>query len=269
MRIEEAPDAAHDLDLARLGHAGEAAGELLDHAVLEAAQLRRGRSAARRTRCRAPASAVDFVHHGRRVQQRLRRNAADVEAHAAERRVALDQHRLHAEVGAAERGGVAARARAEHQHLAFDVGLAGDSCRRPVRARSPSACSRARGCGLRAQARCARPQASRRRGRRPRLRPSGSASLRDTLSPTLTFSSLTTPSTGDGTSIVALSDSSVTSESSALHRVARLHQHLDDRHVLEVADVGDLDFDVVGHVSGPLSDHACGACRRASRRNGC
>ncbi len=36
-----------------------------------------------------------------------------------------------------------------------------------------------------------------------------------TLSPSFTFNSLTTPATGDGTSIVALSDSSVTSESSA------------------------------------------------------
>ena len=35
-----------------------------------------------------------------------------------------------------------------------------------------------------------------------------------TLSPTLTFNSLTVPSTGDGTSIVALSDSSVTSDAS-------------------------------------------------------
>ena len=38
VRVEEAADPRHDLDLARLGHAGEAAGELLDHAVLEAAQ---------------------------------------------------------------------------------------------------------------------------------------------------------------------------------------------------------------------------------------
>src|SRR5207249_354064 len=38
----------------------------------------------------------------------------------------------------------------------------------------------------------------------------------DTLSPTLTLSSFTTPSTGEGTSIVALSDSSETSGSSAL-----------------------------------------------------
>ena len=36
-----------------------------------------------------------------------------------------------------------------------------------------------------------------------------------TLSPSLTLSSLTVPAAGDGTSIVALSDSSVTSESSA------------------------------------------------------
>ena len=49
MRIEEAADARDDLDLARLGHAGQAAGELLDDAVLEAAQrvdvdLRRART---------------------------------------------------------------------------------------------------------------------------------------------------------------------------------------------------------------------------------
>ncbi len=51
-----------------------------------------------------------LVDHRRDVQQRLRRDAADVQAHAAERRVALDEHRLHAEVGGAERGGIAARA---------------------------------------------------------------------------------------------------------------------------------------------------------------
>ena len=32
MRIEEAADAAHDVDLARLRHAGKAAGQLLDDA---------------------------------------------------------------------------------------------------------------------------------------------------------------------------------------------------------------------------------------------
>ena len=98
-------------------------------------------------------SAIDFVHDGGRVQQRLRRNAADVEADAAERRVALDQHGLHAEIGAAECGGVAARARAEHQHLAFDVDVAGVSGRRRVgagaaaAAPAPSARPGAAGCG--------------------------------------------------------------------------------------------------------------------------
>jgi hypothetical protein len=37
--VEEAAVAAHDVDLARLGHAGEAAGELADDAVLVRAQL--------------------------------------------------------------------------------------------------------------------------------------------------------------------------------------------------------------------------------------
>ena len=59
------------------------------------------------------------------MQQRLGRNAADVQADAAERRVAFDQHRLHAEVGRAECRGVAARAGAEHQHVAFDIEVTG------------------------------------------------------------------------------------------------------------------------------------------------
>ena len=163
MRIEEAADAAHDLDLARLGHAGEAAGQLADDLLLPAAQLvevdlrRAERDAVRR------ASAFDFVHHGGDVQQRLRRNAADVEAHAAERRVALDEHRLHAEIGGAERGGVAAGAGAEHEHLAFDVG----ACR--CSAARCAACSARRRGGAPSVAQedcltCAELAPSRRRG---------------------------------------------------------------------------------------------------------
>ena len=124
MRIEEAAYARQHLDLARLGHARQAAGELLDHAVLEAAQL--VEVDLRRAELDAVVGQVpDLVHHRSGVQQRLRRDAADVQAHAAERRIALDEHGLHAEVGAAEGGRVAARPRAEHQHFAFDVGLAG------------------------------------------------------------------------------------------------------------------------------------------------
>ena len=52
---------------------------------------------------------------------------------------------------------------------------------------------------------------------------------------------MTTPSYGAGTSIVALSDSSVTSGSSADDGVADRDEDLDDRDVVEVADVGDRD----------------------------
>ena len=186
-----------------------------------------------------------LVHDGRDVQQRLRRNAADVEAHAAERRVALDQHRLHAEVGGAERRGVAARARRRAP--------ASRIRRRPCRCRSRRRDRRgaarlgaARSPALRAGG-C---RARRRRGgrglRRRRPRRASSTTISEpslTLSPSLTLTSLTVPAAATGTSIVALSDSSVTSESSAFDRIARLHEDLDDRDVLEVADVGDLDFD--------------------------
>jgi hypothetical protein len=67
---------------------------------------------------------LGFVHHRGDVQQRLGGNAADVQANAAERGVALDDDRLHAEVGRAEGGGVAAGPGAEHEHFAFQIGAA-------------------------------------------------------------------------------------------------------------------------------------------------
>ena len=65
---------------------------------------------------------LDFLHDGGGVQQRLRGDAADEEADA-ERRIALHQHRGHAEIGGAERRRIAARSGAEHQHVAFDIGV--------------------------------------------------------------------------------------------------------------------------------------------------
>ena len=62
----------------------------------------------------------------------------------------------------------------------------------------------------------------------------------DTRSPSLTLTSLMVPAAGEGTSTVALSDSSVTSGLG--DDVARLDQDLDDRDVLEVPDVGDRDL---------------------------
>ena len=67
---------------------------------------------------------LGFRDHARGVQQRLRRDAADVQADAAEVGVALDQHHLLAEVGGAEGGGVAARPGAEHHDLGVEVAAA-------------------------------------------------------------------------------------------------------------------------------------------------
>ena len=61
---------------------------------------------------------LSLGHHLGGVQQRLGRNAADVEADAAQRGITFHQHHLHAEVGGAECGGVAAGTGAEHQHVA-------------------------------------------------------------------------------------------------------------------------------------------------------
>ena len=82
----------------------------------------RCRFSGRRKRRRAR-PALRLVDDDGDVQQRLRRDAADVQADAAERRIAFDDHRLQAEVGRAESRRVAARAGAEHQHFAVDVGL--------------------------------------------------------------------------------------------------------------------------------------------------
>ena len=70
------------------------------------------------------------------VEQGLRRDAPDVEAHAPERRVPLDQHRAEPEIGGPERGGIAAGTRAEHHDLRLDVG--------GLRRRGRDGC---RGCG--------------------------------------------------------------------------------------------------------------------------
>src|SRR3954453_17466038 len=64
--------------------------------------------------------------HPRDVQQRLGGDAADVEAHAAEALVALDQDDLRAEWGGAEGGGGAARAGAEDDDVGVVVGGALD-----------------------------------------------------------------------------------------------------------------------------------------------
>ena len=120
---DEPAEARDDGDLALPGQAGEAAGEPLDHAVLPAAQLVEVDSRGAEHDA-VLAHLLGFGDDLGGVQQRLGRDAADIEADAAERRPAIDQHDLLAEIGGAEGGGVAARPGAEHQHLGSDVACA-------------------------------------------------------------------------------------------------------------------------------------------------
>ena len=140
--------------------------------------------------------------HAREVQQRLGGDAADVEADAAEALVALDEHGLQAEVGGAEGGGVAAGARADDDDIdaiavarvSADgrfVSFAGSS----AFASSFGGSSSFAGCPSDSSVRIGVPW--------------------ETLSPTLTSSSPTVPASGEGTSMLALSDSSTINGSSA------------------------------------------------------
>jgi hypothetical protein len=142
VRVDELADALHDLDLAPLGHAGKTAGQFADDLVLVGTQLveidARGSEADA-----AIAHVLRFFHYAGDVQQRFRGDAADVQADATERRVTLDEHRLHPQVGTAESRRVAPRSGAENQHLAFEVGTAGDR-RRGLRRRG-GACRRRAG----------------------------------------------------------------------------------------------------------------------------
>jgi len=64
---------------------------------------------------------TDLVHHGRHLQQRLGRDAAQVKAHAAQGGVALDDDDLEAQVGCAERGAETARAATEQERVAVQA----------------------------------------------------------------------------------------------------------------------------------------------------
>ena len=118
--VAEAAAAGDHRHLAHLRHLREAAGKPADDLVLVRDEL--GRIDLRRAEVDADGAEVrDLVDHRGDVQHRLRRDAADVEADAAERLVALDQHDLEAEVGGAKRGRVAARAGAEDEQVADRV----------------------------------------------------------------------------------------------------------------------------------------------------
>src|SRR5262249_9064101 len=81
-----------------------------------------------------------------RVEERLRGDAADVEAGAAERAILLDARHLHAELGGADGGRVAAGARPDHDeveatHQISSISRAGSSSRSFTRTSKVTACS--------------------------------------------------------------------------------------------------------------------------------
>jgi hypothetical protein len=79
-----------------------------------------------------------------------------------------------------------------------------------------------------------------------------------TLEPSCTSTSLTTPSTVEGTSIVALSDSSVAIASSTLIVSPTLTNRSMTGTLVEIADVRDLDFNDLAHVVSPQTDIGLG-----------
>ncbi len=119
VRVDKPRRAVHDLHLALPGQRAEAIGELLHDAALPVAQLveiDRRLAEVDAELGRLPG----LLDHARRVQQRLRRDAADVEADAAERRPALDQRDVHSEIGGAKSGRIAAGSRSDHNEIGFD-----------------------------------------------------------------------------------------------------------------------------------------------------
>ena len=109
VRALEAAVALHPLDAVRLEEAGDALRHLLDDARLPLVrgaevELRLGR------RC-TPSFAkllVGLVQEVRGLHPRLRRDAPDAQAGAAELGLLLDARDLRAQLGGADRGGVAA-----------------------------------------------------------------------------------------------------------------------------------------------------------------
>ena len=114
------------LDLALLREADEAARQSLDHAVLPAANGRRveGRRAEAHAVRTHRLGVIDDLGD---MQERLGRDAADVETDAAERRARVDQNDVLPQIGGAEGGGVAARTGAQNQNIGLEIGLAAGS----------------------------------------------------------------------------------------------------------------------------------------------
>ena len=116
LRIAERRRAAHVGDLPLLGELPETAGQLVDDLLLEAPQAVEvdGRGPERD----APGLGVlRLLQQLGDVQQRLRRDAAAIEADAAGILARIDERDAHAEIGRVKRRGVPARAAADDNYV--------------------------------------------------------------------------------------------------------------------------------------------------------
>ena len=240
----EAPVAIDHLHLAGLGQAREPAGELLDHRFLPAAQRVQVD-----LRSREPDAVIGHFlglgDHLRGMEQRLGGDAADIQADPAEIGILLDQHHLLAQVGGPEGGSIAARAGAEHDHLAVDVALAAGGA----------------GGGAGLGRRCRLGFGAGRLGGRVAclgaLQHQDHAAFGD-LVPFLDLDFLDRAGGGRGHFHRCLVAFQLDQRVFLGDGIADRDQDRDDRHILEIADIGNLDV----HCARPLTASA-GARRRA------
>ena len=238
-----------------------------------------------------------FLDHARRVQQRLRRNAADVQADAAERRPALDERDLQPKVRRPERRRVAAGPGADHHEPRTKARLRSGACVAAPGALARGGAEAAAAAPQRAAAiRCGRFRGSARLAvptvalaplPRPRLaRGAGACAARGASaetpaslgasvrikSPALTFAPALHR---DGHDLAGARRRHVHRRLVRLERdqrifgrerVAGLHVHVDHVDVVEVADVGNANFDVAHSRDLTVSPRRAGPRRRGSRR---
>ena len=245
VRAGELPVASDHLDLALARQPGEAPGQPPHHTVLPAAH-RVDVDLRAREGDAGSAQLFGLGEHARDVQQGLGGDAAHVQAYAAERLAAVDQRHLQTEVGGAEGRRVAARPGAEHRDLHADVRV---GRRRRGARRLGRRLVGGRGGRIGPGAvRC-------RRREQQDQRALGDGVAHDNLE----LGHGPGPRSGDvHRRLVGLQRDERVLER---HLVARRNQHLDDRHVGEVADVGDLHLDEIGHQSSTLRRSVSTAAR--------
>ena len=120
MRVQKTPDPAYNLNLSPLGHPRQPAGQCVDHRLFMSAQ--RTQINLTNTKLNAHGGQVrHFLHHRSDMQQRFGGDAADIQAHAAQGGVALNQQGFLAQIGRAKGRRIAAGATTQHQHIALNT----------------------------------------------------------------------------------------------------------------------------------------------------